>query len=112
MGIPLGTQLGAKESGGQHPPPAPSGGQGKEARGGFSDTWSPGRDREQGQSWQRKGTAQAEVVRCDSLPRRFCAARAKVPRGAVWDQVKLKGKQGPGSTWLCRPHEELNFMQR
>lgn len=44
MGIPLGTQLGAKESGGQHPPPAPSGGQGKEARGGFSDTWSPGRD--------------------------------------------------------------------
>ena len=38
--------------------------------------------------------------------------RAKVPRGVVWEQVRLKRKQDPDPTWLCRPLKEFNFMQR
>lgn len=35
---------------------------------------------------------------------------AKGPRDAVWEQVRLKRKQGLDPTWLCRPREK--FMQR
>lgn len=38
-------------------------------------------------------------------------ARAKEPRDAIWEQMRLKRKQGLDPTWLCRPYEEYNFMQ-
>lgn len=51
----------------------------------------------------KEGHCQGKVVRCNSPRRRFSLAGAMVPRGAVWEQVKLKGKPGPAPTWLCRP---------
>lgn len=49
---------------------------------------------------------------CERLVRCSCAAGARVPRRVVWEQVRLERKWGPDPTWLCRPQEELDFMQR